>query len=917
MASTSRFAARLCNAALRVAVCFSLCASLCVVASAAGQRRAFEDESARVDELRDALTCGSLESVERLALRDADLFPGVVEQLALSVRSESGRAALQARIRAAAAADRSGLLAHHAPRWLAKLDAPLDEELARFEDLSWSAPVDDLAVAIGLHDALAETLERAGWVALAAQHACAALDALDLDRRPEEMACRARDRLAWIEARRVPFEAAQVHERLGHALQVLNQPEEGQRELDRALDTALRRPDSRLALRALHLASLTSSATYGPHVGLELAELSESIAARRGDDDALARALRTQGSMLVMLQDEQRARERSERSIDFAHARGLPEREADSLVYRAKLELRFGRAEAASRALERAAAILEEEPPAAEEDRRRLHRTIQFNCVLEQSRFELVQRDGPLSNERVEQIERVLSVPFDLHDHGMLLLALAEHRVRSGANALAAELACKVIDEARRLGHAEYEARGLVKLADCRAREFEEGIALELLRQALALRDGSRRPQVELSVEGRFERSRTASSDSSFGALIAAQGFERTGSPRFAEEALALIDYGRARTLAARRFPRASASALETPELRRRLDRIAPRSTLVLAFDTRAEVAVAWRAAEARLFRTPPVERLEHLVDFFEHAAWRDPDIDAFAQAAGELSKVLLGPVQQELDEVRELLVVADGPLHRVPFELLLDPRSAPPPRSFADAAYLFRFVEVVHAPCLGRGEAGVARRLARAPQRVVAFGYGGPAQSSRAPLAEHEVATLAALFAPGRRLVRVGAEASEAEFKRVELGPGDVLHIAAHGASGDEGLRSAGLVLAAGEGEDGDLTLQEICARAAPVDLVLLSACNGFVGREVDAEGVLSSAWAFLYAGARAAIVATAPVEDRLGERLFVRVHQRLLEGSGPAKALTLARRELLESDDPLDVAAARLPFLLQQRLP
>lgn len=913
MLRSSGFAARVLSAALGVTFAVALASG----AAAAAQARAFERESALVDELRAALSHGPLERIEQLAASDADLFPGVVEQLALAVHAQDERAALQARVRGAAAADRSGLLARHAQRWSTRLAAPVDDELARQDALAWSTPAEEPAVAIGIHTALAASLESAGWIALAAEHACAVLDLLDLDRRPADMLCLARERLAWIEGLGLPLEEAQVRERLGHALQVLHQAEESHRQLDQVIETALRRSDSRLALRALHIATWTAQATRGPQVGLEFAELAEALAVRRGDEDAAARALRTQAAMLVVLQDEQRARERSERSIEFAHRRGLPEREADCLVYRAQLELRFGRAEAAVEALERAAATLTDPPPRSERDRSVLYRSARLRCLVEQARLELSAHVLPLSAARVEQIEGALEGPFDLYDHGLLLLALAEHHARSGATARAAELAHQVIREARRLDHDEFEARGLVRLADCSARSGDESEALRRLRQALALRDSSRRPQVELSVEGSFERSRTASSDSSFGALIAAQGFERTGSPRFAEEALALIDYGRARTLAARRLPQAAAAVLEVSDLRRRLEQLAPPSTLVLAFDTRAAVAVAWRAGVARLFRLPPADRLAHLVDFFEHAAWRDPDIAPFAQAAGALSKALLAPVQSELEHASELLIVADGPLHRVPFDLLLDPRPASSPRSFADAAFLFRALEVVHVPRLGRGDADAGRPSAPASKRLVAFGYGGPPSSPRAPLAEREVETIAALFKPERRFVRVGDEASEATFKRVELGPGDVLHIAAHGSSASEGLRSSGLALASGEGEDGDVTLQELCARPAPVDLVLLSACNGFVGREVDAEGVLSSAWAFLYSGARAAIVASAPIDDRLGERMFVRVHRRLLEGASPARALALARRELLGSADALDIAAARLPFLLQQRLP
>lgn len=905
-----------CSSSLRFAL-FALLVALVTVSHAVAQERAFARESEVLDGARSALQTGSSEPIEPWAAEHADLLPTLIEQLALNARTRDERDALATRVRAACAADRSGLLTRHAARWRDLLAQPFDAELAHADELAWSKSAGDAHVEYGVHMALAETLARAGWLALAAEHACGALDVLDRDHQPAQMLCAARDRLEWVTSWGLPFEQAQVRERVGHALQVLDQPRESMHELQAVLELALRRPDSQLALRALHIASWSSAGARGPQSGLELAQQAERVALRRRDDDAVVRALRTQGALLLTLQDEARARAVCVQSIEQAHARGLLEREADALTYLAQIEARAGRVDAAREALARASLVLEAVPQARAPEQLELHRSTRLRCALEQTRIELRDSPAPLALARVAQVEQLLAAPFDLHAHGMLQLALAEHCARAGLIARAARLSQVVVDEARRLNHAEFEARGLVKLADCSARERAEEVALRHLRAALVLRDSSQRPHLELSVEGAFERSRTASSDSSFGALIAAQGFERSGDERFAQEALALIDYGRARTLAARQLPSGALSVLTASELKRRLaQRLSP-STLMIAFDTRAALAVACRAGRFRLYRTPSIEQLAHLVDFFEHSAWVDPDIASFAPAARALSEALFAPLRDELQGVSELVVVADGPLHRIPFELLLDPRSEPQPRSFATAAFLFRAFDVVHAPYLGLGEHVAARTAAQAPQRLVAFGYGGPEPSLLAPLAEHEVRAVSALYEPSQRWLRVGEQASEAEYKRVELRSGDVLHIAAHGSSGSAGLRSAGLTLAAGDGDDGQVTLRELCARPAPVDVVLLSACNGSVGREVDAEGVLSSAWALLYAGARSAIVATAPIDDRLGERLSVRVHRRLLEGLGPAAALAGARRELLASADALDIAAARLPFLVQQRLP
>jgi CHAT domain-containing protein len=65
--------------------------------------------------------------------------------------------------------------------------------------------------------------------------------------------------------------------------------------------------------------------------------------------------------------------------------------------------------------------------------------------------------------------------------------------------------------------------------------------------------------------------------------------------------------------------------------------------------------------------------------------------------------------------------------------------------------------------------------------------------------------------------------------------------------------------------GEDGFLTMSEVLRLSLRSDMVVLSACQTALGREVTGEGVVGLSRAFLYAGSRAAVVSLWSVDDAL----------------------------------------------------
>jgi CHAT domain-containing protein len=77
--------------------------------------------------------------------------------------------------------------------------------------------------------------------------------------------------------------------------------------------------------------------------------------------------------------------------------------------------------------------------------------------------------------------------------------------------------------------------------------------------------------------------------------------------------------------------------------------------------------------------------------------------------------------------------------------------------------------------------------------------------------------------------------------------------------------------------------------------DLVVLSACDTALGREVRGEGLLSLTRGFLHAGAPRVLASLWRVEDRATGELMARFYRGLLaEGRTPAAALRAAVGEV-----------------------
>ena len=309
-------------------------------------------------------------------------------------------------------------------------------------------------------------------------------------------------------------------------------------------------------------------------------------------------------------------------------------------------------------------------------------------------------------------------------------------------------------------------------------------------------------------------------------------------------------------------------------------------------------------------------------------------------QAAMRLSRMVLGPVAARLHEKR-LLIVADGALQYIPFEALPSPTAAQaktPPLplvvkheivylpSVSVLAMLRRAektrkagpgsVVVMADPVFDKEDARVRPTAAAqtpGPQGQVAddsavssadqltrsASDSGLTRLPRLSYSRREADAILAVTPPGRGAVFVDFRASRAIAIGPEMTNYGIVHFATHGFLDSQHPELSGLVLSLvdeqGRPQNGFLDLQDIFNLNLSADLVVLSACQTALGKEIRGEGMLGLTRGFMYAGTERVMASLWNVDDVATAELMTRFYRSMQQdGLRPAAALRRAQMEM-----------------------
>jgi CHAT domain-containing protein len=323
-------------------------------------------------------------------------------------------------------------------------------------------------------------------------------------------------------------------------------------------------------------------------------------------------------------------------------------------------------------------------------------------------------------------------------------------------------------------------------------------------------------------------------------------------------------------------------------------------------------------------------------------------------EASRRLSQMVLGPVASEMGSKR-LVVVADGALQYIPFAALPTPSvvssqlSVPERRTGANKPLtteratgkpLIVDHEVISLPsasALAVQRVGMAgRKLApkgvaviadpvfslsdeRFKQRLRTAGQSRDRTDASAStrIIEHladdsgnlvirrlrftreEADQILAVAPRATNLRAIDFKANRATATSGELSKYRYVHFATHGYLDSERPDLSAVVLSLvdeqGNPQDGFLRAREIYNLNLPAELVVLSACQTGLGKEIKGEGLVGLTRGFMYAGARRVVVSLWNVNDKATAELMRRFYRKILKDKqSPAASLRSAQIEM-----------------------
>lgn len=293
-------------------------------------------------------------------------------------------------------------------------------------------------------------------------------------------------------------------------------------------------------------------------------------------------------------------------------------------------------------------------------------------------------------------------------------------------------------------------------------------------------------------------------------------------------------------------------------------------------------------------------------------------NLPAQTAATKALSRMLLQSIAGELGTKR-LLIVAEGTLQYIPFGALQDPRGklliadheivtlpsastlavlrreregrSPAPKTLAvlaDPVFDRNDSRVTHAPT---GSVNVpATNLERSVKDI------GLQHLDRLISSRQEAEAIVALAGESASWKALDFDASRATATSRELRNYRIVHFASHGLLDSRHPELSGIVLSMvdrqGRPQDGFLLAHEVYNLNMNADLVVLSACQTALGKDVRGEGLIGLTRGFMYAAAPRVVASLWRVPDLPTVELMRRFYRAmLLKGQRPAEALRSAQ--------------------------
>ena len=469
-------------------------------------------------------------------------------------------------------------------------------------------------------------------------------------------------------------------------------------------------------------------------------------------------------------------------------------------------------------------------------------------------------------------------------------------------------------------------ARSLLEMLNEAPADIEQGVGVELVK---------REREIRQSINAKAQRL----------IQLKAQNGNRAEMETFDKEIRALEDeYQQVQVAIRKASPAYAALTQPQPLGLKQIQQLLEPNTVLLEYSLGDERSYLWAVTQDSLktYALPKGEDIAKLaqdvyasltarsvVKSLETPAQREERIaqadKQFQQASADLGRMILAPAAAEFGTKR-MVVIADGALQYVPFSALPVPGSSQRPlildhelvslpsasslavqrQTLANRKPAPKTLAVIADPVFSSNDSRLKSGTVAAAgdgTRILEHGpagSGGQLTIRRLPFTRQEADQILAVAPGGANLRAVDFRANRSIATSGELSNYRYVHFATHGYLDTSRAGLSAIVLSLvderGKPQDGFLRTHDIYNLKLPAELVVLSACETGLGKEVKGEGLDGLTRGFMYAGARRVVVSLWNVNDKATAGLMQHLYSGMLRNKKtPAAALRDAQIQML----------------------
>jgi CHAT domain-containing protein/Tfp pilus assembly protein PilF len=345
-----------------------------------------------------------------------------------------------------------------------------------------------------------------------------------------------------------------------------------------------------------------------------------------------------------------------------------------------------------------------------------------------------------------------------------------------------------------------------------------------------------------------------------------------------------------------------SVPTIELPQIQQNLDD----DTVLLTYSLGDERSYLWLVSKDKIqsYKLPKRSIIEaQAKQFYKQQKEKPSETNRDKKVGIDLSQMLLQPVANELDNKR-LLILGDGVLEYIPFAALPGCKDG----TCNDSLPLVSDHEIVHAPSASILNFLQQNQQRRKPTKTLAIianpAFGKVYELEQLPNTKIEAEAIMELVPEADRTVKLGHYANREFATSPELGEYQHILFATHGIFDSQDPDSPKLALAMVDKKDnpqkGWLMLNDVVNLKLSADLVVLSACETGLGRQINGEGLVGFTSGFMYAGSPRVVVSLWKVSDASTPILMKEFYTEIFKGGlTPAAALRSAQLKMLKHKD------------------